>query len=341
MRFHSVGVLLAVCSQAHGLQAVGLATIDDGVAAQKIEYKGWKNNVRLSNGDVELIVTLDVGPRIISYRLTKGANVFKEYENQLGKSGEKDWQIRGGHRLWVAPEDLTRTYFPDNGPVDYRQQGETFVFTAGPEKLYGIQKEISLRLSSSGSRVTVGQTIKNVGTKPTTLAPWGQTVMAPGGIEIIPLPPKKDHPGPPTNARTPDDYAPNQRLALWPYFDFRDDRFQFGGRYITVQQKPRRGPTKIGLAHRMGWVGYLNQDTLFVKRFRYEDGKTYPDLGCNFETFTNGDMLEIESLGPLVTLAPGETTKLTETWELIPNVESFKNEAGIDLNVLPKVTRDE
>src|SRR6516164_11764967 len=95
------------------------------VTVEKVEYKGWKNNLRVSNGDAELIVTLDVGPRVISYRLAGGKNVLKQYAEQLGKSGEKDWQIRGGHRLWVGPEDLTRTYAPDNGPVKYKQDGGT------------------------------------------------------------------------------------------------------------------------------------------------------------------------------------------------------------------------
>src|SRR5262249_61656177 len=90
---------------------LGLAPVSPGatgtgrgrLTVEKTDYQGWKNNLRLANGDVELIVTLDVGPRIISYRLADGKNVFKEYVRQLGKSGEKDWQIRGGHRAWVGP----------------------------------------------------------------------------------------------------------------------------------------------------------------------------------------------------------------------------------------------
>src|SRR5258708_3633863 len=66
--------------------------------AKKVEYQGWKNNVSLSNSDVELIITLDVGPRVISYQIPGDKNVFKQYADQMGKSGEKDWQIRGGHR---------------------------------------------------------------------------------------------------------------------------------------------------------------------------------------------------------------------------------------------------
>jgi hypothetical protein len=188
--------------------------------------------------------------------------------------------------------------------------------------------------------VTVHHAIKNIGDKPTRLAPWALTVLAPGGIEIIPLPPKKPHPGAANNARSAKDFAPNQHLTLWPYFDFRDLRWKFGSKYITLKQELKRGPTKIGLAHQMGWAAYLNQGTLFVKRFSYEDGKPYPDGGCNFETFTNEEMLEMETLGPLVNLEPGQTAELIERWELIPNVESFKGESGIDLNVLPKINKE-
>ncbi len=89
----------------------------------------------------------------------------------------------------------------------------------------------------------------------------------------------------------------------------------------------------------MGWVGYLNNGTLFVKHIKYEEDKPYPDNGCNFETFTNEDMLEVESLGPLVKLAPGKTVEWTEQWELIGNVDDFKDEVGIDKNVLPRIEK--
>ena len=58
-----------------------------------VEYRGWKNNLRLANADAELVVTLDVGPRVISYRLANGVNVFKNYDAMMGGTGETEWQI--------------------------------------------------------------------------------------------------------------------------------------------------------------------------------------------------------------------------------------------------------
>src|SRR5438093_248134 len=83
------------------------------------------------------------------------------------------------------------------------------------------------------------------------------------------------------------DFAPNRLHVVWPVTDFRDPRWGFGTSAITLRHDARRGPTKIGLAHRLGGVGYLNGGTLFVKRFAPQDGAPYPDGGCNFETFTN------------------------------------------------------
>lgn len=301
-----------------------------------VEYRGWKNNLLLSNGDVELIATLDVGPRVIAFRLPGGFNVMKNYDSMMGGTGESEWQIRGGHRFWLAPEDLTRTYFPDNRPVKWEPIGTHAVrLTPPPETEYGVQKEMALRLADKGTKLTVTLKVTNIGSEPTELAPWGPTVMAPGGVEIIPLPPKKPHPGSTKNAKSPADFAPNQELILWPYFDFADTRWTFGKKYLFLRQDVNKGPTKIGLAHRMGWVAYLNSNTLFVKRFDYNENAVYPDLGTRYQTFSNEDMLEMETVGELVTLQPGQHAELVESWELFGGVSEVRTEADVERVILP------
>jgi hypothetical protein len=82
------------------LTATMFATLmaNAAVKVEKTDYKGWKNCYRVSNGEVELIVTADVGPRVIRYGFIGGQNLFKEYDEQLGKSGEEKFQARGGDR---------------------------------------------------------------------------------------------------------------------------------------------------------------------------------------------------------------------------------------------------
>jgi hypothetical protein len=55
---------------------------------------------------------------------------------------------------------------------------------------------------------------------------------------------------------------------------------------------------------------------LFVKRFEPLAGARFPDGGCNAESYCNDRFFELESLGPLTTLKPGESVYHNETWEV-------------------------
>jgi hypothetical protein len=96
------------------------------VKVDKVEYKGWHNCYRVSNGEIEAIVTADVGPRIIRFGFVGGQNLFKEFAEQLGKTGEAEFQLRGGSRVWKAPEDPVATWAPDNVPVAIQGHNNRF-----------------------------------------------------------------------------------------------------------------------------------------------------------------------------------------------------------------------
>ncbi len=299
---------------------------------ESVEYKGWKQNTKLSNGSVELIITQEVGPRVITYAPKGGENIFKNYGEQLGKGGEKDWQIRGGHRLWIAPESKDLTYYPDNAPVAATPLGKNGVRLTPPaETGIGFQKEMEVTLDPEGSHVRVVHRVKNIGTKPQTIAPWSLSVMDAGGFAVIPQPPPKGH--------GPAAWLPNRAMSLWTYTDLSDGRYYLGKKFFTLAQDKTKGATKLGLAHREKWVGYVRNGVLFVKTFRFQEGKTYPDGGVNFETFTNEDMLELESLGPMEVLAAGGSVEHVEDWYLFTGLPALKpsDEAGLESAVASKM----
>ena len=74
-----------------------------------------------------------------------------------------------------------------------------------------------------------------------------------------------------------------------------------------------------------------------VKRFDYREEAIYPDLGTRYQTFSNEDMLEMETVGELVTLPPGQSAELVESWELFGNVPDVRTEADADKVVRPLV----
>lgn len=287
-------------------------------------YGGWARNLRLANDTTEVVISLDVGPRIISYRRLNGPNILKNYEEEIGQANEDAFMIRGGHRLWIAPEDEQVTYHWDNQPVDYREEEDgTFVFFSQQTEPLRIEKELRVSLAPDGSRVRIGHTARNVGDEPIRIATWGLTVMETEGLALVPMGPLGSH---------PEDLLPNRNLILWPYTDLTDPRLHFGRNYILLRQSPSLGPIKFGMGLQAGWVGYLCGEDLFIKTFPYLPGVTYPDMGCNFETFTNETMIEIESLGPLSDLGPGESTHHDEEWSL------FGLDEPVELDTEEKIT---
>jgi len=152
----------------------------------KTEYRGWPNCYRLTNGQVDLIATGDVGPRIIRFGFIGEANVLGEIEGQIGTVGGDTWRLYGGHRLWHSPEAKPRTYHPDNSPVRVDEKRHGLTLTQDTESTTGIQKTLEVRLSPDANHATVVHHLRNDTLWPVELAAWALTVMAKGGFAIIP-----------------------------------------------------------------------------------------------------------------------------------------------------------
>jgi hypothetical protein len=280
---------------------------------EQISYAGWGNCYRLSNGESELIVTSDIGPRVMRYGFIGGQNLFFEKTDELGKSGEAWWAMRGGHRLWAAPEVKPDTYALDNNPVKATVSNGGGISLLQPiEPETGFEKEISLSYDASGG-VTVTHRITNKGKQPRRLAPWALSQMAKGGTGIVALPPRGGH---------SEQLLPTNPLVMWAYTNFGDKRWQFTNKYILLRQDPaEHSPQKTGLFNVSTRAAYLLGSELFIKRCEADAGAVYPDFHCSFEIFTNGDFLELETLGPLADLAPGATVEHVERWSLHRDIE--------------------
>jgi hypothetical protein len=295
------------------LCGVFVTSTNAAVHVEKTSYKGWNNCYKVANGDVELIVTGDVGPRIIRFGFIGGQNLFKEYPEQLGKSGEEKFQLRGGDRVWKAPEDPVATWAPDNVPVEIRVTANGLVARAPIEPLTGLQKEIEIALASSGTEVTVSHRITNHSLFPLEFAPWVLTMMAQGGVAVTGFPPRGHH---------PQNLEATNPLVMWAYTNLADPRWKFTRKYLTLRQDPNNNDAqKLGLFNVDTWAAYLLNGEAFVKRATADASKTYPDFGCSFETFTNNEFLEMETLGPLTKVVPGKMVEQVEHWALYRNVK--------------------
>jgi hypothetical protein len=133
---------------------------------------------------------------------------------------------------------------------------------------------------------------------------------------------------------------PTNPLVMWAFTDLSDSRWTFTKRYMVLRQDSKAtAAQKLGTFNRRTWGAYLLNGELFVKRYEAAgDPSGYPDFGCSYETFTNADILELETLGPLATLQPGESLTHTERWSAHRGVRVEKwTDEELDRAVLPLV----
>ena len=300
---------------------------------RKLKHIGLPNCYKLSNGTVEVIVTTEIGPRVVHYGFKGAGNILglcppgAKVKTELGI-----WKPIGGHRLWTAPEGIPRSYVPDSSPIDFDIEGNNEIRLIQPiEKSTGIRKEMTVKLAGKGTKVTLLHSITNTGLWAIEVSPWALSIMDGGGSVIIPQEPYRSH----------DEYLlPARPMVLWHYTDLSDPRFTIGKRYLRLRtDESLAEPQKVGVADKQGWAGYYRKGTLFVKQFGYEDGALYPDGGCNCETYTAASFIELESVGPLCVLEPGESAEHVEIWHLFKDVDLGMTEEAMDAALCPIITK--
>ncbi len=297
---------------------------------EKVEYFNQPNCLKLSNGTVEVIVTTDIGPRIIRYGFVGGENILAELPDDVVETEFGEWKPWGGHRLWHAPEAMPRSYEPDNSPIEHEPVGENGVRLIQPvEPHTGIQKEMTVSLDADGTGVTVEHKLTNRNVWTVDLAPWALTIMngEGGGTVILPQEPYRPH---------SECLLPARPMVLWHYTNLADPRWALGPKFVRLSVDAALDePQKVGIADKQGWAAYARNDLLFLKRFDYEDDMTYPDGGCNCETFTKGSFVEVETVGPVHLLDPGEAAEHVERWELFKGVEIGDTEDSVAAALAP------
>jgi len=300
------------------------------VNVQFIEsYENYGRCVSIRNGKMELLVTVDVGPRIISMTLGHGKNLlFNDLErNRVIKGPAMDewfgegavFNFYGGHRLWLAPQHEIKTCIPDNNEVSCVICENGAVFTPRPMDPPGVQEQLRIVMDPRKAEFSVTAEITGLGYRPRTFAPWQITQMAPGGLAILPF-----HRGKFDPTKT---LVPRRQLVYFDFCDTRDERMYVGNDYITVRQDPEaQRPFKIGSVNRDGWCMYVVDGVAITKRFDYDPAKTYTDGGVNCELYTDRAFFEIESLGAYESMEMGQTISQTEVFSLCP----VKNEPAAD-----------
>lgn len=296
-----------------------------------VNFEGWPECIRLSNKEIELIITTVVGPRIIRCGYKNTQNLFYVSDTEKGKTGGSEWHIYGGHRLWHAPEVMPRTYYPDNFPVGYSWNGTTLKLIQSVEETTGIIKEMEITLDSEKNHVNIVHRLINKNLWTIETSPWAITAHAAGSRAIIPQEPYID---------PAENLLPARPIVLWNYTLMSDPRWKWGNRYIQLKHDSAiTSEQKIGILNKQGWAACQLHENIMVKFFKYMPDALYPDFGSNNEIYVNENLLEIESLGPITRILPEKSAEHTEDWYITTlkyNPDS-DTENSIDNDILPLI----
>lgn len=260
----------------------------------------------IENKFLKIEYLIDRGPRIVRliYKPTK-VNLLAEVPGVKLNSPYGEYTVHGGHRVWAAPESPEFTYIPDDNGLTV-SKGEGHVrLTGAVEFATGLQKTIEIELVNGAPEVNFRHTLTNKGSNPVTCALWVITMLPAGGSATMPL---RGRPGSPLQA--------DRQIGIWPYTRLNDPRLQITDEELRININDRPDIFKIGSRCPQGWLTYLYNGILFRKEFKFDHGAIYQDMGCNAEIYTDGKIIELESLSGLVTLNPSQSIRHDETWKI-------------------------
>jgi len=268
--------------------------------------------IHMESGRVRLLITTSVGPRVLGLLTPDGANHLAELpEMTLECPGSDPIHLRGGSRLWAAPEDPRFTYRPDDDPVGVSEIADGVRLTTRPDAVSKIHREIEIRVAGP-EHFAFDYRVVNHADRSQRLAAWAITMLRPQGRAFLPLLTEPFDPG---------GFQGQRNIVLWSYSRNDDPRYVLHDHAIEVRSSvladgPLDVPFKVGTSMRRGWAAHYRDGLLFVKYAGHDEAHEYADMGASGQVYSHGDFTELETLGPLTDLRPGDAAEHHEDWAI-------------------------
>ena len=281
--------------------------IDGGT---RIECAGYSGCILLENADTRVVLDPNCGGRVLEYSWKGRNSIMLDPEQDGWTYGPDKKQIDPcGGRLDIGPEMTIPkhpalwlgTWTGDRaGPRKAR-------LTSQHDEATGVQLIRDFELSEASSHLRVTQTIQNVSHETKSYCHWSRTLARPDGICVVPLTPP---------SRFPNGYI---MYGPGPVMNYRpnDPHIRIQEELLVIDGLPKH--PKLGIDTFAGWLAYLmREDLLFVKRFPTYPDRFYGEMAAiTVSIYYHPRMCELEPIGPMEHLGPGEVASYTEDWWLL------------------------
>jgi hypothetical protein len=293
-----------------------------------VDFAGYSNCLALANGTTRVILGPHCGGRVLSYTY-QGADAIPLNPAQDGYT----WQPGGkyvdpyGGRLDIGPETRTGRHLDLwLGPwrAQFTKPGEA-VMTSPVDSNLGLQLIRTFRLAPEGSHLRCTQKIVNRGHETRRVCHWSRTFAQGNGICLVPINP---------NSRFPKGYLTYGPGAVMDYSPKPHEHVRVRDGFLEINGDPPF--SKFMLDPEPGRLAYLMRNNLaFVKQWAVYPERAYGEmcaasLSLYYYPFIEDrqkppdqrplavDFCELEPIGPMEILKPGESASFSEDWWLAP-----------------------
>lgn len=306
-------------------------------------YHADKQAVHISHGDAKAVLSFEAGGRPLEFTVRGKSALWLDPAEKEPTNG-KPRSISAG-RFDIGPELVTPPH-PTlwSGAWTAEITGPRMArLTSQRDPATGIQlirnfyledaklTAIARREEKHGALLRCEQVMTNASKELREVCHWGRSFSPGGGICLIPLAGRSRFPG---------QYAMYEDSAIINVRN-TDDQIRIRDGFLEILAPPRK--PKLGFDSAAGWLAYLlPDDTLFVKRYAVDPNRVYGEAaGLTLSVwYPAGARIELEPIGPLERLQPGQAASFTEEWWLL----SFpfpKPGQPIDLKQLREVVQYE
>jgi hypothetical protein len=258
-----------------------------------------------SLGPYRLEVPISYGPRVLGLRLANGPQLFARLDPgvAIDRPEGPPYRFRGGHRLWAGPENPPLTYAPDDHHCEVARGPETLRIV-GPVDAAGMGKEMVI--NRDGGDLVIEHVLSNQSQALLRVAPWAITQFRLGGVALMPV-----------ASCEPGGLQADRSLSLWPYTDLSDSRLHWRQAGVAIEARPGP-PVKLGAGPNPARLGYFIDGCLFVKYLPPPGAGEYQDRGAVGQVYLDHRFCELESVGEVAFLSPGDSVRHSERWIVEP-----------------------
>jgi hypothetical protein len=241
-------------------------------------------------GEVTLQVDPQQGGRITTFKL--GA------ENLL--TGPDVNPTYWGSTLWIAPEATLWTHPPpaviDTDPYTATASDSTLTLSSMTYDELGVSATKVFSTDAARGAFTVEYRLNNTSQAAVMMSPWEVTRVLPRGLTFFPK-------------------GPSQRLSPDATLPTTESN---GVVWYSYDMNAVTNDSKLWADASEGWIAHVAAGLVFIKTFSDLSAEQIAPMEGDVELYTNEahTYIELENLGPYVSIAPGASASWTVTWYL-------------------------